>query len=126
MADPIVLVVTELPIVAPIVAAIDNIIISSRVSFEIAKSLLEYIFVSWNKPDNIIGEKSIRKYLIVDFYQLLCEKHNICFNELQDYSKNAEYHLMLQQKIKSIGTLGLKLQKKEYHDEIIYYMNILS
>ena len=109
-----------------ILAIINDILLAPRLSLEIAKLLLEYVFVSWNKPANIIGEKSIRKYLIVDFYQLLCEKHNICFNELQDYSKNAEYHLMLQQKIKSIGTLGLQLQKKEYHDEIIYYMNILS
>lgn len=130
----IVLVVNELPVIPvipvdpvdPVLVAIDNIIISSRLSLEIAKSLLEHVFNSWNKSDNLIGEKSIRKYLIVDFYQLLYKKHLVYLEELQDYSKNAEYHLLLQQKIKTICSLGLQLQKKEYHDEIIYYMNILS
>jgi hypothetical protein len=122
---PIVLVVNELP-VDPVFVAIDNIIISSRLSLEIAKSLLEHVFNSWNKPDNLIGEKSIRKYLVVNFYQLLCEKQTIYLEGLQDFNNNADEHVLLQQKIKTISSLGLQLQKKEYHDEIIYYMNILS
>jgi hypothetical protein len=126
MADPIVLVVTELPIVAPIVAAIDSIITGDQLSLKIANCLLDHVFYGWNTPDNVIGEKSIRKYLVVDFYQLLCEKQGAYLTELQDYSKNADDHNLLQQKIKGIAALGLQLQKKEYHDEIIYYMNILS
>ena len=58
--------------------------------------------------------------------QILCEKHAVYIEELKDYSKNAEEHLLIQNKIKKINELGLLLQKKEYHDEIIYLMNILS
>jgi len=109
-----------------IIITIDNILSASRTSMEIAKYLLQNEFVSWNKPDNLIGEKTIRKYLVVDFYQALIEKHSVYFEELNDYSKNAEYHSLLQQKIKKINELGLQLQKKEFHDDIIYYMNILA
>ena len=108
------------------IITIDDILTTQRVSMEIAKYLLQHKFVSWNKSDNLISENSIRKYLVVDFYQTLIGKHEIFFDELNDYSKNAEYHNLLQKKIKNIGSLGLWLQKKEFHDEIIYYMNILS
>ena len=107
-------------------AIINDILMAPRLSLEIAKLLLEYVFVSWNKPENIIGEKQIRKFLVVDFYQILCEKHAVYIEELKDYSKNAEEHLLIQNKIKKINEFGLLLQKKEYHDEIIYLMNILS
>ena len=109
-----------------IMAIINDILMAARLSLEIAKLLLEYVFVSWNKPENIIGEKQIRKFLIVDFYQILCEKHAVYIEDLKDYSKNAEEHLLIQNKIKKINELGLLLQKKDYHDEIIYLMNILS
>ena len=109
-----------------IMAIINDILMAPRLSLEIAKLLLEYVFVSWNKPENIIGEKQIRKFLVVDFYQILCEKHAVYIEELKDYSKNAEEHLLIQNKIKKINEFGLLLQKKEYHDEIIYLMNILS
>lgn len=109
-----------------IIITIDNILTASRVSMEIAKYLLQNVFVSWNKPDNLIGENAIRKYLVVDFYQTLVGKQVIYFEELDDYSKNAEYHSSLQQKIKKINELGLHLQKREFHDDIIYYMNILA
>ena len=107
-------------------AIIDDIIIGGQLSLKIANCLLEHVFNGWNTPDNLISEKSIRKYLVVDFYQILCEKQSVYLEELQDYSKNADDHNLLQQKIKGIASLGLQLQKKEYHDEIIYYMNILS
>jgi hypothetical protein len=61
----------------------------------------------------------------VDFYQLLCKKQTEYLEDIQDYSKNADDHLSLQNKIKKINEIGLLLQKKEYHDEIIYFMNIL-
>jgi hypothetical protein len=109
-----------------VASTIDSIIIGGQLSLKIANCLLEHVFYGWNKPDNLIGEKSIRKYLVVDFYQILSETQSVYLEELNDYSKNAEYHGLLQQKIKSISSLGLQLQKKEYHDEIIYYMNILS
>jgi hypothetical protein len=106
-------------------AVINEILIKPRLSLEIAKMLLEYVFVSWNNPENVIGEKHIRKFLITDFYQMLCEKQSVYLEELKDYSKNADEHLLIQNKIKKINELGLLLQKKEYHDEIIYLMNIL-
>jgi len=110
----------------PIYENIDEIIVAQQLSLKIAQKLLEHVFYGWNKPDNLIGEKTIRKYLVVDFYQLLVEKQGAYLEELQDYSKNAEEHHLLQQKIKNIASLGLQLQKREYHDEIIYFMNILS
>ena len=109
-----------------ILAIINDILLEPRLSLEIAKLLLECVFVSWNKPENVVGEKYIRRFLIVDFYQILCEKHAAYIEDLRDYSKNAEEHLLIQNKIKKINEFGLLLQKKEYHDEIIYLMNILS
>ena len=109
-----------------ILVIINDILLAPRLSLEIAKLLLEFVFVSWNKLDNVVGEKHICRFLIVDFYQILCEKHAVYIEELKDYSKNAEEHLLIQNKIKKINELELLLQKKEYHDEIIYLMNILS
>jgi hypothetical protein len=109
-----------------ILAIINEILMAPRISLEIAKLLLECVFVSWNKPENTVGEKYIRRFLIVDFYQILCEKHAAYIEDLRDYSKNAEEHLLIQNKIKKINEVGLLLQKKDYHDEIVYLMNILS
>jgi len=109
-----------------IIAIINNILDAPRLSLEIAKLLLEYVFVSWNKPENAVGDKIIRRFLIVDFYHILCEKQAAYIEDLRDYSKNADEHFLIQKKIKKINELGLLLQKKEYHDEIIYLMNILS
>lgn len=105
---------------------IDDILTGPQLLLEIAKLLLEFVFVSWNKLDNVVEEKHIRRFLIVDFYVLLCIKNGVYIEELKDYSKNAEEHLLIQNKIKKINELGLLLQKKEYHDEIVYLMNILS
>ena len=109
-----------------ILVIINDILLAPRLSLEIAKLLLEFVFVSWNKLDNVVGEKHICRFLIVDFYQILCEKHAVYIEELKDYSKTADEHLLIQNKIKKINELELLLQKKEYHDEIIYLMNILS
>ena len=109
-----------------ILEIINDILLAPRLSLEIAKLLLECVFVSWNKPENVVGEKEIRRFLIIDFYKMLCEKHAVYIEELRDYSKNADEHLSIQNKMKKINELGLLLQKKEYHDEIVYLMNILS
>ena len=108
------------------IKAIDEIIVAPQLSLKIAQKLLEHVFNSWNTSNNLIGENSIRKYLVLDLYQLLCKKQAVYFEELEDFSKNADEHLLLQQKVKCITSLGLQLHKKEFHDEIIYYMNILS
>lgn len=93
---------------------------------ELGQLFLTHIFVSWNKADCLISDKHVRKFLVTDFYQILCEKQAIYLEDLLDYSKNAEEHLLIQTKIKKISAICLSLQKKEFHDEIIYYMNILS
>jgi hypothetical protein len=114
------------------IARIDDILLSPQLTLEIAKLLLDCVFVSWNKPENILEEKTIleekhiRKYLIVDFYQILLNKQSEYIEDLYDYSKTADAHLLLQNKIKKIAELAFILQKKDYHDEIIYVMNILS
>jgi hypothetical protein len=87
---------------------IDAILTGPQLSLEIAKLLLEFVFVSWNKPENVVAENQIRKFLI------------------RDYSKNAEEHLLIQNKIKKTNDLMLHLQKKDFHDEIIYLMNIFG
>jgi hypothetical protein len=106
---------------------INNILLNPRLSFFITKMLLQCVFVSWNKPlpDKQIEEKDIRRFLIVDFYEILYIKKQVYIEELNDYSKTSEEHLLIQTKIKKINELELLLQKKEYHDEIIYFMNIL-
>lgn len=107
-------------------AKIDDILLSSQTTLEIARMLLTYVFVSWNALDCLFGEKNIRKFLIVDFYQLLLEKQDEYFEGMQDYTKNADEHFLLQNNIKKIDAISIALQKKEYHDEVIYLMNILS
>jgi hypothetical protein len=93
---------------------------------DLGQLFFNHVFVSWNTPDGLINENHIRKFLVTDFYRILCEKQAVYCEELKDYSKNADEHLLIQTKIKKIATLFQSLQKKEFHDEIIYYMNILS
>jgi hypothetical protein len=109
-----------------IIYLLDNILLSPPFLVELGYLLLNHIFVSWNTPDCLIDEKHIRKFLVTDFYQILCEKQAVYLEELTDYSKNADEHLLIQTKIKKIATICLSLQNKDFHDEIIYYMNILS
>ena len=109
-----------------IVDQFDDIIVKPQLSLEIAKLLLKYVFIDWNSPDCLFGDKAVRKVLVVDFYQILSKKQSRYFEELEDYTNNSEYHSLVQTNIKSIASLIIRLQKKEFHDEIIYYMNILS
>ena len=109
-----------------IIAVVNEFLLVPRLSLFITKMLLKCVFVSWNKPENVVAENQIRKFLITDLYVLLCNNNAVYIEELRDYSKNAEEHLLIQNKIKKINELELLLQKKEYHDEIIYLMNILS
>jgi len=110
---------------------VDEIILSRRMSLDIAKILLENVFIGWKcetvKTDfETIQHKDVRKYLILEFYDILCDNQNEYFIELKDYTKNAEYHELVQKKIKNIAILGDNLKNKSFHDEIIYYMAILS
>jgi hypothetical protein len=109
---------------ADLFCQIDNIILSSQLSLELAKFLLTFFFKDYN--DDLIMNKKIRRFLVTDFYVMLGEKQSIYFDELYDFSKNSEYHNLTQKRIKNISQLGLELQKKEYHDEILYFMNIMS
>ena len=110
---------------------VDEIILSRRMSLDIAKILLENVFIGW-KSEIVqtefvtIQHKDVRKYLISEFYDILCDNQNEYFVELKDYTKNAEYHELVQKKIKNIAALGDNLKHKSFHDEIIYYMTILS
>jgi hypothetical protein len=112
------------------IARIDTVLnerlLSPQLSLEIARLLLECVFVSWNKPETVLEEKNVRKYLIVDFYQILCKNQTVYLEEMQDFSKTADEHLLTQNKFRKITELAFLLQKKDYHDEIIYVMNILS
>jgi len=112
--------------IARIDAVLNERLLSPQLSLEIARLLLECVFVSWNKPENVLEEKTVRKYLIVDFYQILCKNQTVYLEEMQDFSKTADEHLLTQNKFKKITELAFLLQKKDYHDEIIYLMNILS
>jgi hypothetical protein len=111
-----------------IIYLLDTILLSKHNMFlvELGTLLLNHIFVSWNAPDCLIGEKRLRKFLVTDFYQILYETQSVYLEDLKDYSKTADEHLLIQTKIKKIAEICLSLQKKEFHDEIIYYMNILS
>ena len=103
----------------------DDILLSNQGSLEIAKLFLTYIFIGWSnkcKED----DKAVRKFLVDDFYKILSNKQAEYFDELQDYSKNADYHNKLQIRIKRINEIAALLQKKDYHDEIIYLMSIFS
>ena len=107
---------------------LDSILLPQNNMFlvELGQLFLTHIFVSWNKADCLIVEKDIRRFLVIDFYQILCEKQSVYLEDLRDYSKNADEHLLIQTKIKKIAEICLSLRKKDFHDEIIYYMNILS
>lgn len=109
-----------------IIYLLDNILLSQSFLVDLGHLLLNHIFVSWNTQDCLIGENHIRRFLVTDFYRILSEKQTVYCEELKDYSKNADEHLLIQTKIKKIAAICLSLQKKEFHDEIIYYMNILS
>jgi len=102
---------------------IDNIILSPQLSLELAKLLLNFFFHDYN--DDLKTNKRVRRFLVTDFYVILCEKQRSYFDELDDFSKNADYHNLTQKRIKYINELGIKLQKKEYHDEILYFMDIM-
>ena len=112
--------------IARINTVLNEILLSLQLTLEIARLLLECVFVSWNKPDTILEEKHIRKFLITDFYQILCKAQTVYLEEMQDFSKTADEHLLTQNKFRKITELGFLLQKKEYHDEIIYLMNVLT
>ena len=118
---------------------------SGRYSYEIAKLLLEHQFPDWTyKKLLLMGAEeinikynnrsyttsssslSIRRYLVTDFYQLLCTKKVIYISELSDFTKNNDYHYQLQGKIKYIGEILVLLEKMDFHDDVIYYMTILS
>ena len=110
---------------------VDEIILSRRMSLDIAKILLENVFIGWTceaiQTELVtINHKDVRKYLVSDFYDILCHNQSEYFVELKDYTKNAEYHELVQKKIKNIAILGDNLKNKSFHDEIIYYMMILS
>lgn len=124
-----------------IMKAIDKMLISRRYSFSIARVLLEHVFVDWNSDkshdicipnpnqysqNNYLETRQVRRFLVLDFYQLLCIKHDKYTHDIKDFSKNADYHFDLQQKMKKINEITLLLEKPEFHSEIIYYMNILS
>jgi hypothetical protein len=112
--------------IARINTVLNEILLSLQLTLEIARLLLECVFVSWNKPETLLEEKIIRRYLIVDFYQILCKTQTKYLEEMQDFSKTSDEHLLTQNKFKKITELAFLLQKKDYHDEIIYLMNILS
>jgi len=112
--------------IARINTVLNEILLSLQLTLEIARLLLECVFVSWNKPETLLEEKIIRRYLIVDFYQILCKTQTKYLEEMQDFSKTSDEHLLTQNKFRKITELGFLLQKKEYHDEIIYLMNVLS
>lgn len=113
-----------------IMNAIDKMLTSRRHSFSIARVLLEHVFSDWNsdKSDDICIKQSysVRRFLVLDFYQLLCTKYDEYAHDIKDFSKNADYHHDLQQKMKKINEITLQLEKPDFHSEIIYYMNILS
>jgi hypothetical protein len=109
---------------AELFCQIDNIILSPQLSLEVAKLLLNFFFHDYN--DDLKTNKRVRRFLVTDFYVMLREKQNSYFDELNDFSKNADYHNLTQKRIKNICDLWIKLQKKEYHDEILYFMDIMS
>jgi hypothetical protein len=118
-----------------IMKAIDKMLSSRRYSFSIARVLLEHVFVDWtsdksvdicNNQNNYSETRNVRRFLVLDFYQLLCTKYDEYTRDIKDFSKNADYHHDLQQKMKKINEITLQLEKPDFHNEIIYYMNILS
>ena len=103
---------------------IDDIVMSSKLSLDVAKLLLTYFFTEHNL--DLSYNKAVRNFLVTDFFTILNDKCAEYVEELSDYSKNADYHLLTQNRIKNITKIFVNLQTKEYHDEIIYFMSILS
>ena len=127
------------------VTHLDSLFLSGRNSYEIAKLLLEHQFPDWTYKNLLLmgaleinikynnrsyttssSSLSIRRYLVTDFYQLLCTKKVIYISELSDFTKNNDYHYQLQEKIRSINTMLVLLENVDFHDDVIYYMTILS
>lgn len=127
------------------VTHLDSLFLSSRNSYEIAKLLLEHQFPDWTYKNLLLmgaleinikynsrsfttssSSLSIRRYLVTEFYQLLCKKKEIYISELSDFTKNNDYHYQLQEKIRSINTMLVLLENVDFHDDVIYYMTILS
>ena len=110
---------------------------SGRYSYEIAKLLLEHVFINWTykmASNDAITETtlssnsnlSVRRFLVTDFYQLLYKTSERYYDELSDFTKNNDYHYKMQQKIKVINEILCLLDGKEFHDDVIYYMTLLS
>jgi len=112
---------------------LDDILLSHRIHFELAKMLLTNVFVYWNRVTNNeadiafnkIYEKSLRKYMIEKLYEMLCKKQREYFLELHDFNKTNDYHTEIQKRLQNIIELAKLIDKKEFHDEIIYFMDIL-
>jgi hypothetical protein len=102
----------------------NDIVMSPHLSLDVAKLLLTYFFTEHNLDTSY--NKAVRNFLVTEFITMLTEKHTEYMIELSDYSKNAEYHDLTYKRIKNIANIFVKLQTKEYHDEIIYFMSILS
>jgi hypothetical protein len=109
---------------------LDDILLSHRIHFELAKMLLENVFVYWNRETDIAfkkrHEKTLRKYIIENLYEILCKKQREYFLELHDFNKTNDYHTEIQKRLQNIIELAKLIDKKEFHDEIIYFMDILS
>ena len=114
---------------------------SGRYSYEIAKLLLEHEFVNWTYKMESESESesdsmkttfssnsnvSVRRFLVTDFYQLFYKTSERYYDELSDFTKNNDYHYKMQQKIKVINDILHLLDGKEFHDDVIYYMTLLS
>jgi hypothetical protein len=112
---------------------LDNILLSHRIHFELAKMLLLNVFVYWNRVTNNEYdidikkryEKSVRKYIIEKVYEMLCKKQREYFLELHDFDKTNDYHTEIQKRVQNIIELAKLIDKKDFHDEIIYFMDIL-
>jgi hypothetical protein len=113
---------------------LDYILLSHRIHLELAKMLLENVFVYWNGETNNEAdiafkkryEKALRKYIIENLYEMLCKKQREYFLELHDFDKTNDYHTEIQKRVQNIIELAKLIDKKDFHDEIIYFMDILS
>jgi hypothetical protein len=113
---------------------LDDILLSHRIHFDLAKMLLENVFVYWNQETNNQSdiafdkryEKALRKYIIENLYEMLCKKQREYFLELNDFNKTNDYHTEIQKRVQNIIELAKLIDKKEFHDEIIYFMDILA
>jgi hypothetical protein len=104
---------------------LDGVLIADQFIVELGFLLLEHVFIGLRTPESLINDRPVRKYLVTEFYQILREKLAEYVEDLKDFSKNADEHHLIQIKIKKITEVCLSLRKKEYHDDIIYYMTIL-